>query len=78
MPFLALLNPQVYQAPECMIMNHRVRYFHDLILSYFYRIKAMSCLTADHLQWTIYVKTKIRVYMCIRRTSTKLSKPSNH
>ena len=37
MPTLILLNLQVYQAPEIVIMNH-----HDLGLSYFYRIKAMS------------------------------------
>ena len=37
-------------------MNHRVHYFHDLDQPYFYRIKAMSLITADHLQWNIYVK----------------------
>ena len=58
MPSLILLNPQIYQALESVIMNHNVHYFHDLGLSYFYRIKAMSLITADHLQWTIYVKTK--------------------
>ena len=66
MPTLILLNPQVYQAPESVIMNQKVHYFHDFSLSYFYRIKAMSWITADHLQWTIYVKTKSRVYMCIK------------
>ena len=42
-------------------------------LSYFYRIKAISLITADHLQWAIYVKTKGRVYMCMKKTSAKLS-----
>ena len=51
--------------------------FHDLTLSCFYHIKAMSWITADYLQWIMYVKTKSRVYMCIKKTSTKLSKPSN-
>ena len=55
------------------IMNHRVHYFYDLGLSYFYRIKAMSLITADKLQWAIYVKTKSCVYMCMK----KLSRPSN-
>ena len=67
MPALILLNPQIYLAPESVIMNHRVHYFHDLGLSYFYRIKAMPLITADHLQWTIFVKTKSRVYMCIKK-----------
>ena len=66
MPTLILLNTHVYQALESVIMNHRIHYFHDLQLSYFYRIKAMSWITIDHLQWTIYVKTKSRVYMCIK------------
>ena len=63
MPILILSKPQTYQATESVIMNHRVHYFHSLDLSYFYRIKAMSLITADHLQWTIYVKRKSRVYM---------------
>ena len=67
MPSLILLNPQIYQALESVIMNHKVHYFHDLGLSYFYRIKAVSLITADHLQWTIYVKTKNRVYMYIKK-----------
>ena len=74
MPTLILLNPQIYQALKCVIMNHRVHYFHDLGLSYFYRIKAMSLITADHLQWSIYVKTKGRVYMCMKKTSAKVSR----
>ena len=48
---LLSLNPQIYQALESVIMNHMVHYFHDLGLSYLYRIKAMSLITADHLQW---------------------------
>ena len=56
MPTLILLTPQIYQAPESVIMNDRLHYFHGLGLSYFYRIKAMSLITADHLQWNIYVK----------------------
>ena len=67
MPTLILLNPQVYQAPESVIMNQKVHYFYDLNLSYFYRIKAMSWITAYHLQWTIYGKTKNRVYMSIKK-----------
>ena len=64
---LMLLNPQICQAEESVIMNHRVHYFHDLGLSYFYRIKAVSLITGDHLQWTIYVKTKSLVYMRIKK-----------
>ena len=67
MPTLILLNPQIYQAPESATMNHRVHYFHDFGLSYFYHIKTMSLITADHMQWTIYVKTKSRVYMCVQK-----------
>ena len=76
MSTLVLLNPQFYQALEKVIMNHRVHYFHDLGLPYFYRIKAMPWITADYLQWILYVKAKSRVYMCIKKTSTKLSRPS--
>ena len=67
MPILILLNPQTYQALESVIMNHRVHYFHDLGLSYFYHIKAMSLITADHFQWAIHVKTKSRVYMRLKK-----------
>ena len=77
MPTLTLLKPQVYQAPESVIMNQKVHYFNDLSLLYFYCIKAMSWITADHLQWTIYGKTKSYVYMPIKKTSTKLSRLSN-
>ena len=56
-------------------MNHRVHYFHDLGLSYLYYIKAMSMIAADQL--TLYVKTKNRVYICIKKTSAKLSSSSN-
>ena len=79
-----LLNPQIYQAPKSVIMNYRVHYFHDLGLSYFYHIKTMSMIRADHLQWTIYVKTKSRVYMCIKnwqknfQVITKLSDNHEH
>ena len=73
-----LLNPQIYRIPESVIMNHRVHYFHGLGLSYFYRIKTMSLITADHLQRTIYVKAKSRVFIGIKKTSTKHSSPSNH
>ena len=48
-------------------MNQKLRYFHDLSLSYFYRIEAMSWITADYLEWTIYGKTKSRVYMSIKK-----------
>ena len=67
MPTLILLNPQIYQALESVIMNHRKHNFHDLGLSYFYHIKSMSLITSDHLQWTIYVKTKGCVNMCIKK-----------
>ena len=63
MPTLILLNPQVCQASESVIMNQKVHYFHDLKLSYFYRIKAISWITVDHLQWTIYGKKKA-VFVC--------------
>ena len=76
MPTHKLLNFQVYQAPDSVMMNQRVHYFLDLGLSYFYHIKAMSWITAEYLQWTIYVKTKSRVYVN-RKTSKKLSRPSN-
>ena len=52
MRILLLLNPEIYQALKSVIMNNRVHYFHYLGLSSFYRIKAMSLITADHLQWT--------------------------
>ena len=39
----------MYQAPKSVVMNQRVHYFHGLDLSYFYRIKVMSLITADHL-----------------------------
>ena len=67
MPSLILVNSQICQTPESTIMNHRVHCFHDLGLSYFYRIKAMSLTTADHLRWTKYVKTKSLAYMCIKK-----------
>ena len=55
---MILLNLQVYRAPESVMINHRVHYFSDLGLSYFYHIKAMSLIIADYLHWTIYVKNK--------------------
>ena len=67
MSTLILLNFQVYQAPESVMMKKRVHFFLDLGLSYFYRIKAMSWITAEYLQWTIYVKTKDRVYMYMKK-----------
>ena len=72
MPTLILLNPQVYQAPESVMMNQSVHKFYDLGISYVYRIKAISWITADYLQWKFYVKTKSLVYMC-----KKLSRPCN-
>ena len=48
-----------------------------MIWSYFYLIEAMSWIPADPLQWTIHGKTKSRVYMSIKKTSTKLSRLSN-
>ena len=67
MPTLILLNPQIYQAPESVMRNQKVHYFHDFSLSYFYSIKAMSLVTADNLQWTVYGKTKNHVYMPIKK-----------
>ena len=55
---LILLNPQIYQAPESVITNHMIHYFHDLGQCYIYWIKAITLITADHLQWNIYVKKK--------------------
>ena len=75
---LILLNPQVFQAPVSVMMKQRVHYFHDLGLNYFYYSKAMSWITAAYLQWIRFVKTKSRVYMCVKKTSTKISRPSNH
>ena len=72
MPALILLNPQIYQALESVIMKHRVHYLHDLGLSYFYCVKALSLITTDHLQRTIYVKIKSRVYMCIKKLAQNL------
>ena len=70
MPTLILFNlPPVYQAPESVMMNQSVHYLHDLGLSYLYSIKALSWITVDYLQWAIYVKTKSRVYMCIKKTN---------
>ena len=44
---------------------------HDTLFSwfscYFYCIKAIILITADHLQWTIYVKTRSHVYMSIKK-----------
>ena len=59
------------------LLTQRVHSFLDLGLSYFYRIKVMSWITGEYLQWTIYVKTKSHVYMYIKKTSKKLSRPSN-
>ena len=42
-------NFQVYQALDSVMMTHRVHYFLDLGLSYFYRIKEMSWITAEYL-----------------------------
>ena len=72
MPTLISLNFQVYQAPESVMMTQRVHYFLDLGQSYFYRIKGMSWITAEYLQWTIYVKTKSNVYMYIARATEPL------
>ena len=49
-----------------------------LYLSYFYSIKIMSRITAGYLQWTIHIKTKDRVYMCIKKQiRIKISRPYN-
>ena len=71
MPTLILLIPQVYQAPESVMRNQKVHYFRDFSLSYFYSIKAMSWVTADNLQWTVYGKTKSHVYMPIKKNYRK-------
>ena len=76
-PTLMLLNFWVYQAPESVMMNQRVHLFSWFGPILFYRIKARSCITAECLQWTIYVKTKRRVYIYIKKISKKLSRPFN-
>ena len=63
---LILLNFQIYQPPESVMTNQRVHHFHNLGVSYFCSIKALPWITADYLQWAIYIKTKSRVYMCIK------------
>ena len=77
MSTLISLNCQVYKAPGNVMMTQKVHYFLDLGFSYFYRIKGMSWITVEYLQQTIYVKTKNHVYMYIKKTSKKLSRPSN-
>ena len=67
MPTHISLNFQVYQVPESVVMTQRVRYFLYLGQSYFYRIKKMWWVTDEYLQWSIYVKTKSHVYMCIKK-----------
>ena len=61
-----IINPQVYQGPERVMMNQMVHYFYGLGLSYFYGIKVIW-ITADYLQRNMYVKTKSRIYMCIKK-----------
>ena len=70
---LILLNSQVYQAPESVIMNHRVQHFHEL-RPYFYLIKADHSwlLTLDHI-----CKNKKPCLYVHKETNTKLSRPSN-
>ena len=58
MPTFILLISQIYQAPESVVMNHRIHYFHGLVQSYFYHIKAMSLITDDHFQWIIICKKR--------------------
>ena len=84
MPTLILLNFQVKHSKVVVLlllvqlgMWWWVHFFLDLVLSYFYRIKAMSWITAEYLQCATYVKTKSRVYMYIKKTRKKLSRPSN-
>ena len=72
-----LLNPQFYQAPESEIMNQKEHYFHDLNLSYFYPSKQCHRSQLTTWQWTMYGKTKSRVYMSIKKTSKELSSLSN-
>ena len=71
MATLILLNPQIYQALESVIMNPMIHYFLDLGQIYF--IDLLTFITADHLQWTIYVKTNSHVYMCIKKLAQNLS-----
>ena len=73
-----LLNSQVYQASKSVMMNQRVHHFHDLgrfMIST--TSKSVSWMTADYLEWTIYVKTKSCVCIYMKKTSTKLYRPSN-
>ena len=53
--------------------------FSWFVVPYFYSIKAMSWITADYMQWDIYInrETKSGVYTCIKKASTKLSRPYN-
>ena len=55
---------------------------HDTLFSWFGPMlfllhQSNNLVTADHLQWTIYVKTKSYVYLWIKKTSAKLSRLSN-
>ena len=60
MPALILLNlKSIKHQRECDDE-------HDLDISCFYCIKAIWILP-DYLQWTLYVKTKSHVYMCIKK-----------
>ena len=75
-------NPYITKLPylantESVIMNHMIHHFHHLVQCYFYCIKEITLITADHLQWTIYAKIKSHVYTCIKKTSAKNSSPSN-
>ena len=67
MAFLISLNYQVYQGLESVTMTQRVHNFLDLGLSYIYRIKVMSWIKGEYLQWTKYVKTKNHGCMYIKK-----------
>ena len=67
MAFLISLNYQVYQASESVTMTQRVHNFLDLGLSYFYRIKVMSWIKGEYLQWTKYVEAKNHGCMYIKK-----------
>ena len=80
MLILILLDSQICHTPESVLMNQRVHCVHDFGLSYFDPIKAMSWITADYLQWAIYVKNvkrKSRVYTCVKKLAQKIFRASN-
>ena len=56
-PILGLLISQVCQAPKSAMLNQITR-FSWFGLSFLYSIKLLPWITADYLQWALYVKRK--------------------